>query len=76
MAGPDNTLGSAGIRAIIEKCDSPTWAITADETVTWGLLVDLALSVLQGEDAGPPKAKDIVLLPTSTVPGRKVDAEL
>lgn len=76
MAGPDNTLGSAGIRKIVDKCESPTWAITADETVTWGLLVDLALSVVQGEDAGPPKARDIVLLPTTTVAGRKVDAEL
>lgn len=76
MAGPDNTLGSAGIRKIVDKCDATTWGITADESVTWGLLVDLALSVLEGEDAGAPKAKDIVLLPTTTVAGRKVDAEL
>ncbi len=76
MAGPDNTLGSAGIRKVIDKCDASAWGVTADDAITWGLLVDLALAVLSGEDAGPPKAKDLVLLPTSTVAGRKVDAEL
>lgn len=76
MAGPDNTLGSAGVRKVMEKCDAPAFGITADETVTWGLLVDLALAVTGGDDAGAPKAKELVLLPTSTVAGRKVDATL
>lgn len=74
MAGPDNTLGSQGIRKVLDKCEASAWGITADDSVTWGLVVDLALAVLNGEDAGPPKAKDLVLLPTSTVAGRKVEA--
>lgn len=74
MAGPDNTLGSQGIRKVLDKCEASAWGITADDAVTWGLVVDLALSVMNGEDAGPPKAKDLVLLPTSTVAGRKVEA--
>lgn len=75
MAGPDNTLGSAGIRKVIDKCDAPTWGVSADDSVTWGLLVDLVLAVTSGEDAGPPKATDLVLLPTTVVPGRKIDGE-
>jgi len=76
MAGPDNTLGSEGIRKVLAKCEASAWGITADDAVTWGLVVDLALAVMTGEDAGPPKAKELVLLPTSTVAGRKVEATL
>lgn len=77
MAGPDNTLGSAGIRKVIDACSAPAWGLTADDTVTWGLVVDLALAVMNVEDAGPPGRtgpREIVLLPTSIVAGRKVES--
>ena len=72
MAGPDLTLGSAGIRKVAEKCESTTWVASAEEKVSWGLLVDLILAVQNPEDAGAPKALSPILIVPAPVPGRKV----
>ncbi len=72
MAGPDLTRGSEGVRKLIAACDSPSWAVAADENVTWGLVVDLVLAVSGAEDGGtPPKARDVSLV-GKAVPGQKV----
>lgn len=72
MAGPDLTLGSGGLRKVMASCDAPAWLVGADDVVTWGLVVDLVLSVAEPEDGGAPKAKEVVLLTRAPVPGRKI----
>ncbi len=72
MAGPDLTRGSEGVRKLIASCDSPSWTIATDDNVTWGLAIDLVLSVSNPDDGGtPPKAKDVSLAAKAT-PGQKV----
>jgi hypothetical protein len=72
MAGPDLTRGSEGVRKLIAACDSPSWAVATDDSVTWGLAIDLVLAVSGAEDGGtPPKAKDVSLV-TKATPGQKV----
>jgi hypothetical protein len=75
MAGPDLTRGSAGIQKRLLACEAPTWFVSADDNVTWGLVFDLAYSVMHPEDAGLPKARSVALLTKPPVPGRKVDSE-
>lgn len=75
MAGPDLTRGSEGIRKRLLACESPTWFVGADDTVTWGLVFDLANSVMRPDDAGLPKPRSVTLLTKTPVPGRKVDAD-
>jgi hypothetical protein len=73
MAGPDMTRGTEGVRKLVTACDVPWFAVGGDDSVTWGLLVDLALGVMSPGDAGaPPKGKSVVLL-SKPVPGHKVD---
>jgi hypothetical protein len=75
MAGPDLTLGAPGIRKLASACDGSLWALSGDDNVTWGLLVDLALAVQNPEDGGAPLRKDVVLLTSRPTPGRKVDED-
>jgi hypothetical protein len=75
MAGPDLTLGAPGVRKLVNACESPVWAVSGDDNVTWGLVVDLVLAVEHPEDAGAPLGKDVVLLTSKPTPGRKVDAD-
>lgn len=78
MAGPDITLGSAGVRKQLATCDSPVWAVSSDDSVQWGLVVDLILGVMHPEDAPPPAGNhggSVVLLTKPPVPGRKVENE-
>lgn len=71
MAGPDLTLGSEGFRKQIAACDTKVAVLSADESVTWGLLYDLALTTKEDPD---PKSKDVAfaLATESVVAGRKV----
>jgi hypothetical protein len=77
LAGPDLTRGSEGIRKALAACDMPAWFLGADDTVTWGLLVDLVSAVAQPEDGGTPigKPKDVALLVRQPAPGKAVDAD-
>jgi hypothetical protein len=76
MAGPDLTRGSEGIRKRVLACDaSPVWFVSADDSVTWGLVFDMALAVMRPEDAGLPKARSVAVLLKPPVPGRKVAAD-
>lgn len=72
FAGPDLTLGSAGVRKVSKSCKAPWFFVSAEDTVEWGQTFDLALAVLAGDDAGPPIATDAALLSEAPVPGRKV----
>src|SRR5262249_10969808 len=74
MAGPHLARGSEGVRKAIAAGEPGSWAVSADENVTWGLVVDLVLSVNDPGDAGaPPKTRDVVLLTKTPTPGRRVD---
>lgn len=78
MAGPDITLGSAGVRKQLATCDSPVWAVSSDDSVQWGLVVDLILGVMHPDDGPPPAGNhggSVALLTKPPVPGRKVDGE-
>ena len=72
FAGPDLTLGSAGVRKVSSACKAPTFFVSADDSVEWGQTFDLALAVIAGDDAGKPIATTAVLLAEAPVPGRKV----
>lgn len=72
MAGPDMTLGSAGVRKVAQACDSPVWIVSADDSVDWGLVFDLALAVRKGDDAEIVRAPGLSLPHETPVPGRKV----
>lgn len=76
MAGPDITRGSEGVRKQMASCDAGHWFVSADDGVTWGLVVDLIVAVGEPEDGGtPPKAKQVALLTKTAVPGRKIEAD-
>jgi hypothetical protein len=75
MAGPDLTRGSEGIRKRLLACESSTWFVSADDSVSWGLVFDLATSVLHPDDGGLPKPRQVALLTKPPVPGRKVEAD-
>ncbi|MCA9584445.1 MAG: hypothetical protein KC657_03720, partial [Myxococcales bacterium] len=72
MAGPDLTLGSAGVRKVAGACDASAWVVSADETVTWGLVVDLVSAVRSPGDAGVMRAQTLIVPSEAPVPGRKV----
>lgn len=77
MAGPDLTRGSEGLKKRLLACDAPVWFLSADESVTWGLLFDLELAATGNEDGGVPltKPRSVALLTKTAVPGRKVEVE-
>jgi hypothetical protein len=75
MAGPDITRASDGLRKLVNACDATHFFVGSDEGVTWGLVADLAIAVLEPEDAGAAsKAKQIVVVAKAT-PGRKLEEE-
>jgi hypothetical protein len=69
LAGPDMTLGTDAIRAQGSGCSSPAVAVGGEDTMTWGLVFDLATSALTAPGA---RASSVVLL-TNAAPGRKLD---
>jgi hypothetical protein len=74
FAGPDMTLGPEGVRKAASTCDSPMWLVSADDTLDWGLLYDLA-TIAKGEGADTLRPTQTVLLTEAPVPGRKVTIE-
>ncbi len=73
FAGPDLTLGSAGVRKVVQGCDATVLYLSAADNIVWGLLFDLALAVRGGDDAGAPlRAATTSLLLDTPVAGRKV----
>ena len=71
MAGPDVTLGSEGLRKVAGACESPIAFLAGDESVSFGLLFDLALATKDTEDKRIAALK-FGLPVDSPVPGRKV----
>jgi hypothetical protein len=69
LAGPDMTLGTDAIRAQGSGCSSSMVAVGAEDTMTWGLVFDLATSALGAPGA---RASSVLLLSNAT-PGRKLD---
>jgi hypothetical protein len=69
LAGPDITLGLEAISARFEKCGASALVVGADEAMTWGLVFDLATSVLRTPGARASTA----ILVTGVTPGRRVE---
>jgi hypothetical protein len=70
LAGPDMTLGLEAVRSVVQQCDAPL-VVGADESMTWGLVFDLATMTL----TAPGSRANTAYLVTSAVPGRKVALE-
>ena len=68
LAGPDVTLGTDAVRTQWAGCGAPAIAIGADDTMTWGLVFDLATTVLGSPGS---RASAAILLPSAT-PGHKL----
>jgi hypothetical protein len=76
MAGPDLTLSTEALRKRAASCESPVWFLGAADTVTWGLLFDLAMRAKGGAEAGATlRPTEAVLLAHALVPGRKLPEE-
>ena len=69
LAGPDMTLGVEAISDRFEKCGASALVVGADEAMTWGLVFDLATSVLRTPGARASAA----ILVTGVTPGRRVE---
>jgi hypothetical protein len=76
MAGPDLSSSTEALRKRAAACDSATWFVGAAETVTWGLVFDLAARARGGAEAGATlKPTETVLLTQAPVAGRPVKEE-
>lgn len=71
MAGPDLTLGSEGFRKGVNACESGVAVLAADESVTWGLVFDLALATKDPADSKKLLGLRFALA-ADAVAGRKV----
>lgn len=72
MAGPDLTMGGDAFRKAAATCDSPIAYVAADESITWGLVFDLALAAKEGGEGGAFRAQKFGVPLEGPVPGRKV----
>lgn len=72
MAGPDLTMGGDAFRKAASSCDSPIAYVAADESITWGLVFDLALAAKEGGEGGAFRAQKFGVPLDGPVPGRKV----
>jgi hypothetical protein len=68
LAGPDVTLGTEAVRTQWGGCGSPAIVVGAEDTMTWGLVFDLATTVL----GSPGSRADAAVLITSAAPGHKL----
>jgi hypothetical protein len=69
LAGPDITLGLEAIGARANACGASALVVGADEAMTWGLVFDLATSVLQT----PGARSSAAIVVTTATPGRRVE---
>jgi hypothetical protein len=73
MAGPDLSSSTEALRKRAGGCDSPVWFVAGADTVTWGLVFDLAMRARNGgEGGGLLKPTETVLLTEAPVAGRPV----
>jgi hypothetical protein len=76
MAGPDLTSSTDALRKHAASCDSPLWYLGGADTVTWGLMFDLAMRAKGGAEAGSTlRPTEAVLLTHAPVPGRRLPEE-
>jgi hypothetical protein len=68
LAGPDMTLGTDAVRAQWAGCGAPAVVVGAEDTMTWGLVFDLATTVL----SSPGSRANAAVLVTTATPGRKL----
>jgi hypothetical protein len=68
LAGPDITLGTDAMRTVASGCNSSEIVVGSDDGLPWGLIFDLATSVL-----GAPGARaNAAVLVTGAARGRKI----
>jgi hypothetical protein len=68
LAGPDITLGTDAMRTLGSGCNSSEIVVGSDDGLPWGLVFDLATSVL----AAPGARANAAVLVTSAARGRKI----
>ena len=68
LAGPDMTLGTEAMRRQWSSCSAPELVVGADDVLTWGLVFDLATTVL----GSPGSRANAAVLITSAAPGHKL----
>jgi hypothetical protein len=68
LAGPDMTLGTDAARAQWSGCTAPAIVVGAEDTMSWGLVFDLATNVL----GAPGSRANAAVLVTSAAPGKKI----
>jgi hypothetical protein len=69
FAGPDITLGSQALAKLANECVSPFFFVSADDSIKWGVVFDLALATSQVTPFRPTAA---AVLTRAPVAGRKV----
>jgi hypothetical protein len=76
LAGPDLTLGTEALKKRAAGCDSSSWVLGADDSITWGLAFDLAMRAKAATDgAAPIRATSVILATTAPTPGRRFTEE-
>lgn len=68
LAGPDLTLGMEAMHKETSQCEASAFAVGADDTMTWGLVFDLAMTALHQ----PWTRTSAAILVTGATPGHKV----
>jgi hypothetical protein len=68
LAGPDLTLGMDAVHKATESCQASQIAVGADDTMTWGLVFDLAMKALHQ----PWTRTSAAVVVSDAVPGRKL----
>jgi hypothetical protein len=73
MAGPDITLGSESLRKRANACESSVYFVSADDSIKWGMVFDLAVAARGAADAGVAfRPSSVVVLAKPPVPGVKI----
>jgi hypothetical protein len=76
FAGPDITLGTDAVRKLAAGCESSVWFVSADDSIPWGSVFDLAASAMGVVDGGAAmRTADVAVLTREPVPGHKVTVE-
>jgi hypothetical protein len=68
LAGPDITLGMDLVHKVTESCQASQVAVGADDTMTWGLVFDMAMQALHQ----PWTRTSAAVVVADAVPGRKL----